>query len=146
MKAAIAGLVSASMIILGGCTDSDHTDPARAITPDAGKTPTESVGSQSAHTRTDEDIQSVFDRHRNRLYELYQVYLKEQPTLQGHVHLRITIEPNGAVSECRIESTDIPSEAFLAEILDSIRQFDFGAKTKAPTTTIIYPINFLPAS
>ncbi|HEY9148436.1 MAG TPA: AgmX/PglI C-terminal domain-containing protein [Gammaproteobacteria bacterium] len=146
MKAAVAALGFVSMIFLSGCTDSGHGETAEAAIPDNTEISTDAIGSQSNLARTDEEIQSVFDRNRTQLHEAYQRYLSEQPTLRGKVHLRLTIEQNGAISECSVEWTDIPSEEFLADIVDSIKQFDFGSKANASRMTIIYPLTFLPAS
>jgi hypothetical protein len=145
MRSTIIALAFASMILLSG---TDQAVSAGAIAPDITKgTTTDVLTSQlSSTTRTNEDIQSVFDRNQPRLYEAYQRYLTKQPALQGGVELRITIEPNGVVSKCRVESSDIQSKALLVDIVNDIKQFDFGAKENVPRTTIIYPINFVPAS
>src|SRR6516225_11593621 len=42
--------------------------------------------------RTDEEIQIVFDRHKAQLYRLYNLELRRDPTLQGKIILRLTIE------------------------------------------------------
>ena len=48
--------------------------------------------------RTDEEIQIVFDRYKAALYRLYNRELRRDPTLQGQMVLRLTIEPDGSVS------------------------------------------------
>lgn len=142
MKAAVVGLAFASMTLLVGYSYADQKKSAGANTPDTVKIPAYIAGSQTGLVRTDEEILSVFDRNRTHLYKVYQRYLKEQPALQGKVILRVTIEPSGAVSACGVESTDIPSAAFLADIVDRIKQLDFGAKDNVPNTAILYPIDF----
>ena len=52
--------------------------------------------------RTDEEIQIVFDRYKAALYRLYNRELRKDPTLQGQMVLRLTIEPNGSVSFCQL--------------------------------------------
>ena len=71
---------------------------------------------------------------------------KRLDTLRGKMILRITIEPNGAVSACKVESTDLASRTLVAEIVERVKRFNFGPKAGVPRTTILYPIDFLPAS
>lgn len=97
-------------------------------------------------SRTDEEIQIVFDRYKAALYRIYNRELRSNPTLQGKVVLRITIEPDGSVSLCKVESTDLESKKLLSKIVDRVKKFNFGDKPGVPTVTILYPIDFLPAS
>jgi hypothetical protein len=95
--------------------------------------------------RTDEEIQIVFDRYKSALYRLYNRELRKDPTLQGQMVLRLTIEPNGSVSFCQLHSTDMKAPELVAQVVDRVRTFDFGAK-EVPAITIVYPIDFLPAA
>jgi len=96
--------------------------------------------------RTDEEIQIVFDRHKAALYRLYNRELRRDPTLQGQMVLRIRIEPDGRVSLCELQGTDMNAPNLSAQVLDRVRTFDFGAKDGIPAVTILYPIDFLPAA
>lgn len=95
--------------------------------------------------RTDEEIQIVFDRYKATLYRIYNRKLREDPTLRGKLLLRLTIEPDGEVSMCEAESTDLASPELVAQIVARVKRFNFGAKEGVPSTTILYPIDFLPA-
>jgi outer membrane biosynthesis protein TonB len=95
--------------------------------------------------RTDEEIQIVFDRYKSSLYRLYNRELRKDPTLQGKIILRLTIEPDGTVSFCQLQSTDMNAPELSAQVVDRVKTFDFGAK-EVPAITIIYPIDFLPAA
>jgi hypothetical protein len=96
--------------------------------------------------RTDEEIQIVFDRHKAALYRLYNRELRRDPTLQGQMVLRIRIEPNGSVSLCELQGTDMNAPNLSSQVLARVRTFDFGAKEDIPAVTILYPIDFLPAT
>lgn len=96
--------------------------------------------------RTDEEIQIVFDRYKAALYRLYNRELRRDPTLRGQVVVRLTIEPDGSVSMCELESSDMEAPTLVSQVLERIRAFDFGAKEGIVTMTIIYPIDFLPAA
>jgi hypothetical protein len=96
-------------------------------------------------SRTDEEIQIVFDRYKATLYRIYNKELRKDPTLRGKILLKITIEPGGEVSLCKVESTDLASPELVAQIVGRVEKFNFGPKDGVPKTTILYPIDFLPA-
>jgi hypothetical protein len=96
--------------------------------------------------RTDEEIQIVFDRYKAALYRLYNRELRNDPTLRGQVVLRLTIEPDGTVSFCDVQASDMGAPALEQQVVDRVLTFDFGAKENIPAITILYPIDFLPAA
>jgi hypothetical protein len=96
--------------------------------------------------RTDEEIQIVFDRYKATLYRIYNKELRKDPTLRGKLLLKITIEPEGEVSLCLVESTDLASDYLVTQIVARVKRFNFGPKEDVPVTTILYPIDFLPAT
>ena len=103
------------------------------------------AGGRSAG-RTDEEIQIVFDRYKASLYRLYNRELRSDPTLRGQLVVRLTIEPDGSVSLCRLESSDMGAPSLAQQVITRILGFDFGAKEGIVAMTIIYPIDFLPAA
>ena len=104
------------------------------------------LSSGAGPSRTDEEIQIVFDRYKAALYRIYNRELRTDPTLRGKMILRITIEPNGEVSACKVESTNLASAVLSTEIVERVKKFNFGAKDGVPRITILYPIDFLPAA
>ncbi|MCZ6539006.1 MAG: AgmX/PglI C-terminal domain-containing protein [Chloroflexi bacterium] len=96
--------------------------------------------------RTDEEIQIVFDRYKAALYRLYNRELRRDPTLRGQLVLRLTIEPDGSVSMCQIQSTDMDAAVLAERVVARVRNFDFGAKEDIVAITIVYPIDFLPSA
>ncbi|WP_346837321.1 TonB family protein [Microbulbifer sp. SAOS-129_SWC] len=96
-------------------------------------------------SRTDEEIQIVFDRYKSSLYRIYNRELRNNPALQGKMVLKITIEPDGSVSMAKVQSSDMDSPALNAKIVARVKRFNFGPKAGVPTITILYPIDFLPA-
>jgi outer membrane biosynthesis protein TonB len=121
------------------------TQVASAIGGSGGGADRPLSGGQSGG-RTDEEIQIVFDRYKASLYRLYNRELRNDPTIRGQVVIRLTIEPDGSVSLCQLESSDMGAPALAEQVLDRIRGFDFGAKDGIVAMTIIYPIDFLPAA
>lgn len=103
------------------------------------------LSSGAGPARTDEEIQIVFDKYKATLYRIYNAELRKNPTLRGKMIMRITIEPGGEISACTVQSTDLASPELVAQIVDRVKRFNFGPKEQVPTTTILYPIDFLPA-
>jgi outer membrane biosynthesis protein TonB len=103
------------------------------------------AGDSGVPGRTDEEIQIVFDRYKAALYRLYNKELRRDPTLQGQVILKLTIEPDGSVSLCELKSSDMNAPELTAQVVERVKGFDFGAKP-VPAITIFYPIDFLPAA
>jgi len=95
--------------------------------------------------RTDEEIQIVFDRYKAAFYRLYNRELRNDPTLRGQMILRLTIEPDGRVSMCVLQSSDMDAPNLSAQVVDRVRTINFGAK-EVQALTIVYPIDFLPAA
>ncbi len=100
----------------------------------------------SATRRSDEEIQVVFDRYKDALYRIYNRELRKNSLLKGKLVLQLTIEPDGKVSNCKVESSELNSEELEKKITARVMRFNFGAKKGARPLTILYPINFLPAS
>ena len=96
--------------------------------------------------RTDEEIQIVFDRYKAALYRLYNRELRKNPTLRGQVIIKLTIEPDGSVSFCALQSSDMNAPVLADQVIERVTTFDFGAKEDISAVTIIYPIDFLPAA
>jgi hypothetical protein len=97
-------------------------------------------------SRTDEEIQIVFDRYKSAFYRDYNRALRSNPTLQGKMVLRLTIEPDGAVSMCQLQSTDMDAPDLVTQVVSRVKTINFGAKDGVQAVTIVYPIDFLPAA
>src|SRR5467141_2382998 len=96
--------------------------------------------------RTDEEIQIVFDRYKASFYRLYNRELRNNPALKGQMVLRLTIEPDGSVSMCALQSTDMDAPDLATQVVSRVRTINFGSKDGVPAVTILYPIDFLPAA
>jgi len=103
------------------------------------------LSSGGAAGRTDEEIQIVFDRYKAALYRLYNRELRNDPTLRGQMVLKLTIEPDGTVSICNLQSSDMDAPLLAEQVVARVLGFDFGAKD-VPPITILYPIDFLPTA
>ena len=122
------------------------TSAIAAIGDGAGGSGRPAGGDGPSLARTDEEIQIVFDRHKAALYRLYNRELRSDPTLRGQMVLRLTIEPDGRVSLCVLHGSDMNAPQLSAQVVERVKTFDFGAKEGIPAITILYPIDFLPAT
>jgi hypothetical protein len=96
-------------------------------------------------SRTDEEIQIVFDKYKASFYRLYNRELRTNPALKGQMVLRLTIEPDGSVSMCTLQSSDMNAPDLAGQVVSRVKTMNFGAKD-VQTVTIVYPIDFLPAA
>ena len=97
-------------------------------------------------SRTDEEIQIVFDRYKASFYRLYNRELRNNAALKGQMVLRLTIEPDGSVSMCVLQSSDMNAPDLATQVVSRVRTMNFGAKEGVQAVTIVYPIDFLPAA
>ena len=82
-------------------------------------------------------------RTKGAIFAIYNRALRHDPSLQGKVVLELQIDPTGHVLDCRVVSSELPDQSLMDKIVSRIRMFDFGKKDVG-TTTISYPVQFLP--
>ncbi len=93
--------------------------------------------------RSIEEIRRVFDSNKGAIFAIYNRALRRDPTLQGKVVLELIIDPAGRVVDCKVVASELADEIVVGKIVNRIRLFDFG-KRDVGTTTISYPVHFLP--
>ncbi|MCC6301299.1 MAG: AgmX/PglI C-terminal domain-containing protein [Gammaproteobacteria bacterium] len=96
-----------------------------------------------AGARSSEEIQMVFDRNKGTLNAIYNRALRQNPALAGKVVLKLTIAPDGTVSQCELVSSELNDPELERKLIARVQLFDFGKKSAA-ATTITYPIDFFP--
>jgi TonB family protein len=102
------------------------------------------TGRDGSASRSREEIEMVFDRNKGAIYALYNRALRKDPTLQGKLVLRLTIDPSGAVTMCEVVSSELGDSDLERKLVQRIKMFRFEAKDVAPVTTT-KPIDFFPA-
>jgi len=110
----------------------------------AGITVAEPRAGDGHASRSREEIEMVFDKNKGAIYALYSRALRRDPTLQGKLVLRLTIEPSGVVSACEIVTSELADDELLQKLVARVRMFRFMDKDVAPVTTT-KPIDFFPA-
>lgn len=101
-------------------------------------------GSGKRPSRSQEEIELVFDRNKSAIYALYNRALRDNPALMGKVVMQLTIAPSGEVTDCRILSSELGDAELERKLVARVRMFRFEDKdVEAITTT--KPIEFFPA-
>ena len=86
----------------------------------------------------------MFDRNKGAIYALYNRALRQNPSLEGKVVLRLTIAPNGSVTACEVVSSELGDPDLEQKLVQRVLLFQFEARdVEAITTT--KPIDFFPA-
>ena len=96
---------------------------------------------KKGNTRSSGNIRRVFDQNKSSLFTLYHRELRKDPSIEGKLVLKLTIEASGAVSSCEIVSSDLNSPSLERKIVSRVRLFNFGAQS-VTSKTITYPIDF----
>ena len=94
--------------------------------------------------RSDENIQLTFEKSKPAIFALYHRALRKNPSLQGRVVFRMTIDPTGKVLKCSIDSSEIDDPALLKRLVAKIKRINFGAQSVSVWNDT-YLINFLPS-
>jgi TonB family protein len=102
------------------------------------------TGVSGKASRSQEEIELVFDRNKGAIYALYSRALRERPELQGKMVLEFTIAPSGEVTACRVVSSELNDPELERRIVARVKLIRFDAKDVEPMTTT-KPIEFFPA-
>lgn len=93
--------------------------------------------------RTTEDIRRIFDQNGGRLNNAYQRALKDDPSMEGTVRLKLTVDPSGKVLSCEVASSALNNPDLEAKIVSIVKGFNFG-EDDVELWKGTYPVNFYP--
>lgn len=110
----------------------------------AGGAEARRTGTSGKASRSREEIELVFDRNKGAIFALYNRALRQNPTLEGKLVLRLTIAPSGEVTFCEVVSSELGDPELERRLVQRVRLFRFEAKDVEPVTTT-KPIDFFPA-
>jgi len=94
--------------------------------------------------RSSENIQLAFEKYKPQIFALYHRALRKNPSLQGRVNFRLVIQPNGKVSSCTIESSELNDPELEKRLIARIKRINFGAMD-VEVWNETYLINFFPS-
>jgi TonB family protein len=126
---------------IAGRSTTKVANPVAGIGPAGGARRTGTSGKAS---RSREEIELVFDKNKGAIFALYNRALRNDPTLEGKLVLRLTIAPNGQVTFCEIVSSELDDPELERKLVSRVKLFRFEAKDVEPITTT-KPIDFFPA-
>ncbi len=129
---------------LAGRTTTAVAAPVYASTGGAASSASGGRGSDYAGQRSQEEIETIFDKNKAAIYALYRRALRKDPTLQGKLVLELTIAPSGKVVSVEVVSSELGSSDFEGNLIRRVKMFDFGAQDVDEVTTT-KPIDFFPA-
>lgn len=101
------------------------------------------VGKDGKARRSQEDIRKTFDQYGGRLNNLYQRALRDNPTMQGTVSLKLTVAPDGSVTSCAVASSQLENPELEGKIVAIVKGFNFGADT-VEIWSGTHALNFFP--
>ena len=127
---------------LGGRATTQVENPVEGF--EVGGGAAQRSGDSGKASRSREEIERVFDRNKGAIYALYDRALRQNPTLQGKLVLRLTIAPDGTVTFCEVVSSELGDPDLEQKLVQRVLLFQFEPKdVEAITTT--KPIDFFPA-
>jgi protein TonB len=94
-------------------------------------------------SRKTESIRKVLDANKGAIYAIYRKALRSDPSLQGKVTVKLSIEPNGGVSKVELVFSELDSKGVENKLLRRIKLINFGEQN-VTTTILDYSFNFLP--
>jgi TonB family protein len=128
----------------GSLTGHSTTSVSSRVAGIAGDARAARSGVSGKASRSQEEIELVFDRNKGAIYALYSRALRDRPELQGKMVLEFTIAPSGDVTACRVVSSELGDPELERKIVARVRLIRFEAKDVATMTTT-KPIEFFPA-
>ena len=124
---------------LGSSTHSETTTQG-----DAG--PKAGPGHQSEPGRSQKDIQTIIQSHRDEARACYDKGLASHPGIEGDLTIKWTVDPTGKVTDTGLDSTrsSILEQSVIDCISDVIKKIQFAPSKGGFETRASYPFNFHP--
>ncbi len=134
-----AGIVSANSsrgFGSGAGALSDHTTVGvtSGIAAGAAQNRATRIGNSGKASRSQEEIELVFDKNKGAIYALYTRAMREKADLQGKLVLQLTIAPSGEVTDCQMISSELNDPDLEHKIIARVKLFRFEAKDVEPIT------------
>lgn len=93
-------------------------------------------------SRTQMQIQRVFEQNKSRYDRIYRKALRSDPTLQGSVAFDITISKAGDVTSCNVQSSEFVDKQALKRMASTCRMQSFNASSSSDR--LEYQMAFFP--
>ena len=96
--------------------------------------------------RSNEDIKFGFDANKSALDAIYRRALRENPTLEGRVVFRLSVDASGLVTACSIASSELRDPALEAKLVSRVQLINFVARPGVAMWSNTFEIQFVPTS
>jgi TonB family protein len=112
----------------GALSDHNTTAVSSRIAADAAASRVTRNGTSGKASRSQEEIELVFDRNKGAIDALYARALRERADLSGKIVLQLTISPAGEVTDCRLLSSELNDPDLERKIIARVKLFRFEPK------------------
>lgn len=90
-----------------------------------------------------DSIRQTLDANKGAVYSLYRRALRQDPSIEGKLTVRLTIEPDGTLSSVKLVNSELEAPDLVEKLIGRIGLINFGAQN-VTTTELEYAFNFLP--
>ncbi|MGQ8366900.1 AgmX/PglI C-terminal domain-containing protein [Glaciecola sp. 1036] len=99
--------------------------------------------SQVVGSRDLDQIRQTLDANKGAVYSLYRRALRNDPTIEGKLTVKLIIEPDGTLSSVELVDDELGSPELVERLISRIRAIQFGS-ANVTRTELEYAYNFLP--
>jgi hypothetical protein len=99
--------------------------------------------SQVIGNRDLDQIRQVLDANQGAVYSLYRRALREDPSIEGKLTVKLVIAPDGSLAALTLIDSELDAPELVQKLLARIGLINFGAQNVSKTE-LEYAFNFLP--
>jgi hypothetical protein len=90
-----------------------------------------------------DEIRQVLDANKGAVYSLYRRALRQDPSIEGKLTVKLIIEPDGSLASVTLIDDELAAPELVAKLITRIQMINFGA-ANVMRTELEYSYNFLP--
>lgn len=90
-----------------------------------------------------DEIRQVLDANKGAVYSLYRRALRQDPSIEGKLTVKLVIEPNGSLASVTLIDDELEASELVAKLITRIQMINFG-EANVMRTELEYSYNFLP--
>lgn len=94
-------------------------------------------------SRNLDQIRQTLDANKGAVYSLYRRALREDPSIEGKLTVKLVIEADGTLSSITLIDSELDAPELVEKLINRIRLINFG-NANVTRTELEYAYNFLP--
>ena len=98
---------------------------------------------QVVGNRNLDEIRQVLDANKGAVYSLYRRALRQDPSIEGKLTVKLVIAPNGSLLSVTLVDDELNAPELVAKLITRIQMINFGS-ANVMQTELEYSYNFLP--